>query len=219
MKKTDLPTDFSKGISSFDVFLKNRNNFSKASFNNSAEELLPNSLNSTQKKVLILEDDFQLSEILRKNFTAKGYYVDTLTSLRELQNMNMWTHAVLDLRLADGSLGIDAIPILKEHCPNIKILILTGYGSITTAVEAVRRGAIDYLLKPASFAQIEKALNEGPTSKAEEQTSDLKSPTLHDKENEYIDYVLLKNDGNISRAAKELGLHRQSLQRKLKKFY
>jgi two-component system response regulator RegA len=91
---------------------------------------------------------------------------------------------------------------------------LSGYGSITTAVEAVKRGATDYLTKPASFELIEAALM-GRRTKAGE---DLKTPSLSEIEHEYIDFLLTKNQGNITKTAKELGLHRQSLQRKLKKY-
>jgi two-component system response regulator RegA len=134
------------------------------------------------------------------------------SKLAEIVPSNL-DYAILDLRLS-GEFGLDAITIIKKKSPDCRIVILSGYGSITTAVEAVKRGAIDYLTKPASFELIESAL----LGTRKNVSEDLKTPSLSEVEHEYIDFLLTKNRGNITKTAKDLGLHRQSLQRKLKKY-
>jgi two-component system, response regulator RegA len=166
------------------------------------------------KQVLILEDDVRLAKSLEQEFMDHGYTVTLAMRLGELPATMQLTHAVIDLRLSGGDFGLDAVSALKVSFPEIRMIVLSGYGSITTAVEAIKRGAVDYLTKPASFREIEKALN---GSRVAEQL-DFKRRSLAEVEHEYIDFMLTKNDGNISRTARDLGLHRQSLQRKLKKY-
>lgn len=164
--------------------------------------------------VLLLEDDTQLAETLKQDFADHGYQVTMVSRVNEIPSDQVYTHAVVDLRLSGGDFGLDGVTKIKAINPEAKILILSGYGSITTAVEAVKRGAVDYLTKPASFAQIEQALNGERVAP----DADFKRRSLSEVEHEYIDFVLTKNEGNISQTAKDLGLHRQSLQRKLKKY-
>lgn len=164
------------------------------------------------KNILILEDDLSLAKSLKRDFEDNGYKAVLASKLSEINPKNL-DFAILDLRLS-GEFGLDAISQIKKHSPGCRIVILSGYGSITTAVEAVKRGAIDYLTKPASFELIEAALK-GVRTQFEE---DLKTPSLSEVEHEYIDFLLTKNQGNITKTAKDLGLHRQSLQRKLKKY-
>lgn len=163
--------------------------------------------------ILIVEDDTRLANSLQKDFSDAGYKVfiaDRVNAIPPLE----FTHALVDLRLAAGDFGLDAVAKIQSSSPQAKIIVLSGYGSITTAVEAVKRGAMDYLTKPTSFAEIEKAF----LGVRVNSTSDFKRRSLSEVEHEYIDFVLTKNDGNISQTAKDLGLHRQSLQRKLKKY-
>jgi two-component system response regulator RegA len=167
-----------------------------------------------KKTVLILEDDVRLANSLKLDFEDHGYCVLTFNHVCDIPDDKNITHAVIDLRLSGGDFGLDAVVKIKTCSPQAKIIVLSGYGSITTAVEAVKRGALDYLTKPASFNEIEKALNGERTSKE----IDFKRRSLSEVEHEYIDFVLTKNEGNISQTAKDLGLHRQSLQRKLKKY-
>lgn len=169
-------------------------------------------MNLNSKRVLILEDDLRLAESLGCEFRDHGYDVTLAQKRSEIPALS-FDFAVLDLRL-NGEYGLDAVELIKELSSDCRILVLSGYGSITTAVEAVKRGAVDYLTKPASFRQIEDALL-GQRTQAE---PSFKPPSLAQIEHEYIDFVLAKNEGNISRAARDLGLHRQSLQRKLKKY-
>jgi two-component system response regulator RegA len=166
------------------------------------------------KHILILEDDNQLALSLQNDFKDHNYEVTLATRLNEIPKGIQFTHAVVDLRLAGGDFGLDGVSKIKAQSPFIRMVVLSGYGSITTAVEAVKRGAVDYLTKPASFKQIESALN-GERVNPE---TDFKRRLLSEVEHEYIDFVLTKNEGNITKTAKDLGLHRQSLQRKLKKY-
>ncbi len=164
--------------------------------------------------VLILEDDESLAKSLAREFQDHGYTVECFETISDFASSNSFDFAVIDLRLSGGGFGLNAIDPIRVKSPNCRIVILSGYGSISTAVEAVKRGAIDYLTKPASFKEIEAAL----LGKRLSQDPEFRTQSLSEVEHEHIDFVLTKNDGNISRTARELGLHRQSLQRKLKKY-
>lgn len=167
-----------------------------------------------KRQILILEDDLQLAHSLKHDFEDHDYEVSLASRIDEVPKKIQFSHAIIDLRLSGGDFGLDALAFLKVSSPHAKIVMLSGYGSITTAVEAVKRGAIDYLTKPASFEEIESALNGARVTPEAE----YKRRSLSQVEHEYIDFVLTKNEGNISKTAKELGMHRQSLQRKLKKY-
>lgn len=163
--------------------------------------------------VLLLDDDVRLLESLSCEFLDHGYQVCQCQRISDIPENQVFMFAVIDMRLV-GEFGIEAIEKIINKSPDCRIVVLSGYGSIQTAIESLKKGAIDYLTKPASFKQIEQALS-GQKSYTER---DCEIPSLSQIEHEYIDYVLLQNEGNISRAAKALGLHRQSLQRKLKKY-
>jgi two-component system response regulator RegA len=163
--------------------------------------------------VLLLDDDVRLLESLSCEFFDHGYQVCQCQRIADIPKDQVFMYAVIDMRLV-GEFGIEAIEKLKNKSPDCRIVVLSGYGSIQTAIESLKKGAIDYLTKPASFKQIEQAL----LGQKNMSVNEFEIPSLSQIEHEYIDYVLLQNDGNISRAAKALGLHRQSLQRKLKKY-
>ena len=165
-----------------------------------------------KKTVLILEDELALAKSLACEFNDHGYQAVIAQSLREIPD-KPFDCAVVDLRL-NGEFGLDALKILKKQSQKCKIVVLTGYASISTAVEALKLGATDYLTKPADFSLIEAAL-EGHLKKPD---PEFKPLSLFQVEHEHIDFVLTKNQGNISKTAKDLGFHRQSLQRKLKKY-
>lgn len=164
------------------------------------------------KNILILEDDLRLSEALAQDFTDHGYKVQTAEKISQIKPAEL-DYAVIDIRL-NGEFGLEALDIILAQSPQCRIVVLSGYGSITTAVEAVKKGAVDYLTKPSSFKLIEAAL----LGKKLSTDVELSRLSLSQVESEYIDFVLTKNAGNISKTAKQLGLHRQSLQRKLKKY-
>ena len=124
---------------------------------------------------------------------------------------------VVDLRMPGGS-GLDLVSELIAIDPEIEIVVLTGYGSIPTAVEATRRGALDYLTKPADADQILAAFEKAGEKAAASAPAPDSAPSLARVEWEHIQRVLTDCDGNISQAARVLGIHRRSLQRKLSKY-
>ncbi|MFN3713296.1 MAG: response regulator transcription factor [Alcanivoracaceae bacterium] len=170
------------------------------------------------KSLLLLEDDDALRQQLALRLERQGYRVLPCRSLDEARALltedTAIDAAVLDQNVGDHT-GLDLIQPLLEHSAHCRILILTGYGSIPAAVAATRRGASNYLTKPASIADIVQALENAPTA-------DLPAlpdapPSLERLEWEHIQRVLDEHDGNISAAARVLGIHRRTLQRRLKK--
>ncbi len=124
--------------------------------------------------------------------------------------------AVVDLRMP-GRSGLDVVRDMKAIDPATNILVLTGYGSIATAVEAIRLGAKDYLPKPADVDDILAALLRGPDDK-KVIPADFQPTSLARTEWEHIHRVLSDCEGNVSEAARRLGIHRRSLQRKLQRY-
>lgn len=129
---------------------------------------------------------------------------------------------LLDLKLGQDN-GLDLIQQLLSIKPDVKIILLTGYASIATAVEAIKRGAFDYLPKPVSTSDVLKTLgiNKGSsassTVKVIKEQEEAKGPSLQRLEWEHIQRVLADHEGNISATARALGMHRRTLQRKLAK--
>lgn len=165
-----------------------------------------------KQKILLLEDDVQLRKTLAQDFVDRNYDVIEAAKIEELVDFS-FQFAVVDLRLGQDS-GLMAVKLIKAQNPECRLVVLTGYASIATAVEAVKHGAINYLTKPISTDVLEKALKNELNEKTMMEV-DLAPLSRH--EHEYIEFVLSQNGRNISRSAKILGLHRQSLQRKLKK--
>jgi len=167
-------------------------------------------------KVLIVEDDYNFARMLQMEFEEAGDTAKILTDPElVLEETEDFTHILLDLRLESKS-SINFIPQIREKYLEAKIFILTGFGSISTTVEAIKLGADDYLTKPISFDVLRPALL-GEKTKVTEVISE-EGLSLDRNEREYIEFVLQKCGGNITKAAKTLGIHRQSLQRKLKKY-
>jgi two-component system response regulator RegA len=169
------------------------------------------------RRLLIVEDDRRFADTLAAEFRDRGYQVEWLESLQAVKSYKQldFRYAVVDLRIRQDS-GLDVITTLKERSPEMVVIVLTGYGSIATAVKATKLGATAYLTKPVDADEIERAfLGQG-------EDEDIPIPdefqSLYRHEREYIEYVLAECEGNISQAARRLGLHRQSLQRKLRKY-
>ena len=112
------------------------------------------------KRLLIVDDDKPFRERLAKALERRGFVVTAVEKVSEgiaMARLEVPKFAVLDLRLQDGS-GLDVVPVIREADPNSRIVILTGYGNIATAVAAVKAGAVDYLAKPADADQVVAAL-------------------------------------------------------------
>lgn len=174
--------------------------------------MVPNdSTKNNLGNLLIVEDDQRLRESLSLEFSERGYRVYEAHSIKSISTEN-YQYAIVDMRLI-GAGGLSALEYIKTIAPDCRVVILTGYGSISSAVEAIKLGAVNYLTKPADVDKIEKALR----GEHFEQDTQEQPITLSQQEHDYIEYVLAQNGGNITKTAKALGLHRQSLQRKLKK--
>lgn len=166
--------------------------------------------------LLLIDDDVAFRTRLAKSFHARGYIARQASNLAEVEEClknYAPTHAVIDLCLKRES-GLEAVSMLCQKYSS-KVVVLTGYSSAPTALEAVRRGAVNYLSKPVSLEDLMGALFGAPLAplgKASKQNA----PTLAELEWEHIQRVMLECDGNVTHAAKRLGLHRQALQRKLR---
>ncbi len=168
--------------------------------------------------LLLVDDDETLGRVLERALGRLGFAVRRATSVADglaLGSSLPLTHAVLDLKLEDGS-GLLLVSALRARHPAARILMLTGYASIATAVDAIKLGADDYLAKPVDGEQIAQALrSERPPSA--EATAEDEPMSVHRLEWEHIQRVLRDAEGNVSEAARILGLHRRTLQRKLAK--
>ena len=176
----------------------------------------------TPRKLLIVDDDEIFRTRLVKAFQTRGLEAQGAGDGREaleLAGQFKPQGAIVDLKMA-GTSGLDLVPELAAKVPGIQIVVLTGYGSIATAVEAVRRGAMNYLTKPLDADQILAAFEKDaePAAPGAHVPPDGATPSLARVEWEHIQRVLADCEGNISLAARKLGLHRRSLQRKLGKF-
>ncbi len=171
---------------------------------------------STSLQLLILDDDETFRERLAKAMRHLGYEVATAAAVGELAMLLEGfkpTHALLDLRMPGGS-GLDAISLVRRASPDARILLLSGYGSISDAVTALRLGADDFLVKPLDAGQIDRALR---GTKASVDDSSDSSISLARIEWEHMQQVLRDCGGNISETARRLGIERRTLQRKLNK--
>lgn len=192
-------------------------------------ETIPN------QRVLLIDDDEVFVRVLARALGARGFVASTAhdaTQALALCRRERPQFAVLDLKLGADN-GLKLIPELKAIAPDLRILLLTGYASIATAVEAIKRGAHDYLAKPVDADAVAQALLGAQGGNAQNSTSLRMAsqpvtsrdtvmlpdapPPLKRLEWEHIQRVLTESDGNISAAARRLGLHRRTLQRKLAK--
>lgn len=163
------------------------------------------------KKLLVIEDDATFAAGLVRSLSRRSYscaIAGTIAEACELAESFHPAHILLDLNLGKENTQ-DFIPALRALCPTAAVVVLTGYGTIPSAVSAIKDGANSYLIKPATPESIERALSESKPT--------LGRAPLWDMENEHIIKVLSECRGNITMAAKKLGLHRRTLQRRLKK--
>jgi two-component system response regulator RegA len=170
--------------------------------------------------ILIVDDDAVLRERLAVAFRARGYEAHTAEdhdSAIQSAERDSPEYALVDLRLP-GRSGLEIVRALRAIDSETKIVVLTGYGSIATALDAVRLGATNYISKPADIDDILTAFARGNTPPSAPPASTFTSPSLARAEWEHINRVLSDSDGNVSEAARRLQIHRRSLQRKLQKY-
>ena len=169
------------------------------------------------KTLLLVDDDPVFSDVLSRALRKRGF--DVLCASTSADAMALVTEyepgfAIVDLKLEHES-GLDLIPDLKAAYGDMVIVVLTGYASITTAVEAMKRGAANYLAKPVTADEVVQALS-GKVSETPP-PEDYTPMSVERLEWEHIQKVLAEHDGNISATARSLGMHRRTLQRKLAK--
>ncbi|MDO8910132.1 MAG: response regulator transcription factor [Pseudohongiella sp.] len=170
------------------------------------------------QRVLLIEDDEVFSGVVSRALGRRGYQVHTVNNIeaaRSAVSSMQIDCAIVDLNLA-GHSSLELIPGLRSQNPDARILMLTGYASIATAVEAIKLGADNYLAKPADIDDILAALSAESENIAPE--SPFHEPmSVRRLEWEHIQKILMENDGNISETARQLKMHRRTLQRKLQK--
>ncbi|HEY8586589.1 MAG TPA: response regulator transcription factor [Rhodanobacter sp.] len=177
---------------------------------------------TTARPLLLVDDDATFLRVLARALSSRGFEVITASNFDEARALTRRHHpryCVLDLKLGEEN-GLRLLPELHTLVPDLRILLLTGYASIATAVEAIKRGAHDYLAKPVDADTVVRALLDGSDSDSDE--TDLPDTpeqplALRRLEWEHIQRVLTECDGNISETARRLGMHRRTLQRKLSK--
>jgi len=170
------------------------------------------------RRLLVVEDDASFARTLCRSFERRGYEVRSATRLDEvLALLPDWSpeYAVVDLKLAAGSSGLACVEALHAHDADLLIVVLTGYASIATAVEAIKLGACNYLAKPSNTDDIEAAFSSARGDASVGLTQRVTS--IKTLEWERIHAMLAETDFNISEAARRLGMHRRTLARKLGK--
>ena len=166
--------------------------------------------------LLLVDDDDAFRRRLAVALERRGYCVTSSTSVNDAKVTTKILRpkfAVIDLRIPDGS-GLEVVAEVRESNPDARIIVLTGYGNIATAVAAVKAGAIDYLAKPADADDVEKALLADPSKKA----APPENPMSADRVKwEHIHRVFELCNRNVSETARRLKMHRRTLQRILSK--
>jgi two-component system response regulator RegA len=172
---------------------------------------------TTAPVILVVDDDDRLRERLATALAERGYRVLTAASHAAAMahaREETIARAVVDLRMP-GPHGLVVVQELLALQPAVEVVVVTGYGSIATAVEAMRLGARNYVTKPANADQIVAAFAVEPSTSSE---LSFEVPSLAKLEREHIERVLRECEGNVSKAARVLGMSRRTLQYKLAKF-
>ncbi len=177
---------------------------------------MPEPRENGDMSLLIVDDDKPFLQRLARAMETRGYEVDTADSvadgLRKVETTPP-SYAVVDMRLDDGN-GLDVVELIRKRRPDSRIVVLTGYGNIATAVTAVKLGAFDYLAKPADADDVHFALTRDPAEKA----APPENPMSADRVRwEHIQRVYELCDRNVSETARRLNMHRRTLQRILAK--
>jgi two-component system, response regulator RegA len=164
-----------------------------------------------QPTLLLVDDDEAFRAALGGALGRRGFAVTLAAGpdeARAAAAAQVFEHALVDVRMPGGS-GIELCAALLRIDEGTRVVVLTGYGTIANAVEAMRAGAVDYLTKPVDVATCERALRGLPPGKSDD------LPSLERVEYEYLQRVLSDCAGNVSEAARRLRMHRKSLQRKI----
>lgn len=180
-------------------------------------------MNTATHTLLLVDDDSVFSATLARSLKRRGFTVHTAATgeqaLAQLQQ-HRFDLVLLDLNL-DGESGLKLLPRLLQQQPGVRVVMLTAYASVATAVDAIKRGAENYLCKPVTASDIVTLLQEPATTPAAdtEDAGEVEDrPLSVDRlEWEHLQRVLLEHDGNISATARALNMHRRTLQRKLQK--
>ena len=171
-----------------------------------------------ERELLIVEDDDAFARTLHRSFERRGYRVLRATDLAQVKQLletESPEYAVVDLKLAGGDSGLACVQWLHETDEEMVIIVLTGYASIATAVEAIKLGARHYLAKPANTDDIIAAFAKGEGDPGVDLTG--RQTSIKTLEWERIHEVLAETGFNISETARRLGMHRRTLARKLEK--
>lgn len=173
-------------------------------------------LDLPDRTLLLMDDDAPLRTRLGRALESRGFEVtlaDGVASALEILKSAAPAFAVCDMRLGDGS-GLDVVAEIRERRPEARVVVLTGYGNIATAVSAVKAGAVDYLSKPADADDVVKAL----LAQGDEAPAPPENPMSADRVRwEHIQRVYELCDQNVSETARRLNMHRRTLQRILAK--
>lgn len=173
---------------------------------------------SSDRLLLIIEDDAAFARTLGRSFERRGYRVLLAANIEEataLLRHQSPGYAVVDLKLNGNTSGLACVQMLHKHDPAMLIVVLTGFASINTAVEAIKLGACQYLAKPSNTDDIEAAFGHIAGSGEVELTN--RSTSIKTLEWERIHAMLAETNFNISETARRLGMHRRTLARKLEK--
>lgn len=192
------------------------NDTDAARFEPGAETISLRGISEADRRLLIVDDDAPLCQRLARAMEKRGFVVDTAESVAggvAAAHAKPPAFAVLDLRLSDGS-GLDVVGALRQARPSVRIVMLTGYGNIATAVAAVKAGAIDYLPKPADADAVERALLGGDGALPPPPTDPMSADRVRW---EHIQRVFEQCERNVSETARRLKMHRRTLQRMLSK--
>ena len=170
--------------------------------------------------IILIDDSVILRDRLAEAFRERGFRVEvagTCDEAVEVYRRNPTEFAVVDLRMP-GRTGLTVISDLKAIYEDVQVLILSGFGSIATAIDAIKLGAVNFLPKPADVDDILNAFRRGGSDvDIADSDESIPVPTLAQAEWEHIHRVLADCENNVSEAARRLGIHRRSLQRKLRK--
>jgi two-component system response regulator RegA len=171
---------------------------------------------SREMTLLLVDDDKPFLQRLARAMESRGFAVSTADTVAEglrMAESSPPAYAVVDMRLEDGN-GLDVIELIRRKRPDSRMVVLTGYGNIATAVTAVKLGAVDYLAKPADADDVYAALTREPSDKPPPPENPMSADRVRW---EHIQRVYELCDRNVSETARRLNMHRRTLQRILAK--